>query len=88
MIHEHVESMQVHADMIKPDQITIVDDVLTMGRTMIACANLLHEAFPDAEIRAFAMIRTQGFVDNIEKIFDPSTGTITGYPSGKSHREP
>ena len=88
LIHEHVESMSVDADLIQPDQITIVDDVLTMGRTMFACASLLRDAFPNAEIRAFAMIRTQGMVDNIDRIFDPSVGTITGYPSGKSYRDP
>lgn len=88
LIHEHVDSMRVTADLIRPDQITIVDDVLTMGRTMFACASLLHDAFPDAEIRAFAMIRTQGKIDNIERILDPSVGTITGYPSGKSYRDP
>jgi predicted amidophosphoribosyltransferase len=88
LIPEHMQSMQVNADLIVPDQITIIDDVLTMGRTMFACAELLHDAFPNAEIRAFAMIRTQGMIDNIEKIFDPSVGTITGYPSGKSFRDP
>ncbi len=88
LIPEHIESMRVNADLIQPRRITIVDDVLTMGRTMFACAELLLQAFPHAEVRAFAIIRTQGFVDNIDRIFDPSVGTITGYPSGKSHREP
>ena len=27
-------------------------------------------------------------VENIEKIVDPATGTIIGYPSGKTHRDP
>lgn len=52
---------------------------------MFACA-VLHDAFPKAEKRTFAMIRTQGRVDNIEAIFDPSVGTITGYASGKTLR--
>ncbi len=88
LIHEHIESMHADSDLIRPEKITIVDDVLTLGRTMCACAKLLRDVFPDSEIRAFAMIRTQGFADNIEKIFDPSAGRITGYTSGKSHREP
>ena len=53
-----------------------------------ACAELLRAVCPDAEIRIFAMIRTQGLQDDIEKIVDPSTGIIMGYPSGKTHRDP
>lgn len=88
LIHEHIESLQVNMELANPAQITLVDDVLTMGRTMCACAKVLSEQFPDAEIRAFAMIRTLGFVDDIEKIVDPSIGTIIGHTSGKSHRDP
>jgi len=59
-----------------------------MGRTSFACAELLRAVCPDAEIRIFAMIRTQGLQDDIEKIVDPATGIIVGYPSGKTHRDP
>jgi hypothetical protein len=60
-----------------------------MGRTAFACAQRLHEAFPSAEIRVFAMIRTQGFINDIEKIVDPAAGTIIYYPaSGKTFRDP
>jgi len=65
-----------------------VDDVLTMGRTSFACAELLRDVCPDAEIRIFAMIRTQGLQEDIERIVDPATGIIIGYPSGKTHRGP
>lgn len=43
---------------------------------------------PKAEIRIFAMIRTQGLQDDIQKIVDPATGIVVGYPSGKTHRDP
>lgn len=88
LIHEHYDSLTVEDQLLRPDQITIVDDVLTMGRTMFACAQRLREAFPDAQIRAFAMVRTQGRVDDIEKIVDPDVGTIKGYRSGKAFRDP
>jgi hypothetical protein len=61
---------------------------VTMGRTRYACAQRLHEAFPKAEIRAFAVIRTQGFIPDVEAIVDPAVGTITGYLSGKTMRDP
>lgn len=88
LIDEHIKSMRVRQDLLAPDQITLVDDVLTMGRTTFACAALLHEYFPQSEIRIFAMIRTQGMVEDIDVIFDPSVGVITGYPSGKAFRDP
>ena len=88
LITEHMASMQVRADMLPPDAITLVDDVLTKGSTTVACANLLQECFPNATIRVFAMIRTQGLVNEIERIADPSTGTIIGYDSGRPYRDP
>lgn len=86
--HEHFESISVSATLLRPARITLIDDVLTMGRTSYACAERLKEAFPETEIRTFAMIRTQGFLPEIERILDPSTGIVSGYASGKTHRDP
>ena len=88
LIPKHMMSMQVHVDMFQPDTITLVDDVLTKGSTTVACANLLQERLPAATIRIFAMIRTQGLIDEIEEIVDPSVGRIIGHDSGKPYREP
>lgn len=85
----HYESLEVADQLIKPDQITLVDDVLTQGRVAFACAWRLHEVFPDAQIRVFAMIRTQGLISDIDKIMDPDAGTITfNQHSGKTDRYP
>lgn len=88
LVPVHMESIEAERPFFVPDKITIVDDVLTMGRTSFACAELLREVCPNTEIRIFAMIRTQGLQDDIEKIVDPATGIIVGYPSGKTHRDP
>ena len=85
---EHMDSMKSKAELFQPDSITLVDDVLTKGSTTVACANLLQAHFPAATIRIFAMLRTQGLIDEIEKIVDPSVGTIVGHNSGKPYREP
>lgn len=88
LVHEHRQSMRVLSELISPKEITIVDDVLTQGRTSVACAGLLSEEFPSATIRIFAMMRTQGLQENITRLFDPEVGIITEYPSGKTFREP
>lgn len=88
LVPVHLASIEAERPFFVPDKITIVDDVLTMGRTSFACAELLRAVCPNAEIRIFAMIRTQGLQDDIEKIVDPDTGIIVGYPSGKTHRDP
>lgn len=88
LVPVHLDSIEAERPFFVPDKITLVDDVLTMGRTSFACAELLSAVCPGAEIRIFAMIRTQGLQDEIEKIVDPATGIIVGYPSGKTHRVP
>ena len=88
LVNAHLDSIEAETPFFVPDKITLVDDVLTMGRTSFACAERMQQVCPGAEIRIFAMIRTQGFVDDIENIVDPATGIITGYPSGKTHRDP
>ena len=79
---------KVQPQLVQPTQLTLVDDVLNIGRTSYACAQRLSETFPNSEIRVFAVIRTQGLIPEIETIVDPSVGTITGYSSGKTMREP
>ncbi len=82
-------SMRVNSGgLFAPREITIVDDVLTLGRTAMAAALLLQAQYPGVPVRIFAVMRTQSFVQDIEKLFDPSAGVILGYPSGKTHREP
>lgn len=87
-IAEQYNSMAVK-NYVPTANITLVDDVLTMGRTTIAGASILAEKFPNATIRVFALIRTNGFEPDIESILDVKTGTITYYPSsGKCFRKP
>jgi Phosphoribosyl transferase domain len=59
-----------------PKQIVLIDDVITKGRTLMAAAMRLRERFPDTEIRAFALVRTMGFVPDVTRVFDPCQGEI------------
>jgi hypothetical protein len=88
-VTEHKESFEVSGLLIPPAHITLVDDVLTLGRTGMACAQKLHEVFPRAEIRFFSVVRTQSLVLDIERLVDVSVGNIHYNPdSGRTSREP
>lgn len=86
-IAEQYASMSVKND-VPSKYITLVDDVLTMGRTSLAGASLLSEKFSNAEVKVFALIRTNGFEADINSILDVKIGTIKYYASGKCYREP
>ncbi|WP_212592833.1 phosphoribosyltransferase [Spirosoma terrae] len=88
-IEDQYKSLVVQQlEVISPKRITIIDDVLTRGRTSFACALRLSEAFPDTEIRVFAPIRTQGLVDDIEQFAESATGDIVFDGYGDVNRHP
>jgi len=65
----------------------LIDDVITRGRTIFAAAMRLHEVFPRADIRAFAFVRTMGFVAAIDHTLEPCHGVIR-WVGGDVRREP
>jgi predicted amidophosphoribosyltransferase len=73
----HLASMEVDApSLLKPRRVTIVDDVVTRGSTLLACASLVQQALPTTEVRVFGVIRTRGLQPEIERIVDPCEGEI------------
>jgi predicted amidophosphoribosyltransferase len=68
-------------------QIVLIDDVVTKGRTLLAAASRLHEAFPRAHIRAFALLRTMGLIPDVDQLLDPCVGEIR-WKGGDAHRNP
>lgn len=73
----HFDSLEVKKILFEPQEILLIDDVVTRGATLLGAANKLLEAYPDANIRAFAAIRTISTPENFTKIYDPCIGTIT-----------
>lgn len=88
-VAKHFESFAVEcADSIpKSRHFVLVDDVVTKGRTLLAAAARLQEAFPCARIRAFALLRTMGLVPEVNRLLDPCVGEIR-WKSGDAHRSP
>lgn len=84
---EHYESLIAHQMFVRDETFCLIDDVVTKGATLLAAATRLRERYPAARIGAFAMVRTMGFVDDIERIVEPVVGSIT-YSGGKVDRQP
>ncbi len=75
----HVDSMRVLPRLASPKRIVLVDDFVTKGAALLAATSLMSEAFPAADIRAFALVRTCGLPvgTDVERIVDPVSGDIT-----------
>jgi predicted amidophosphoribosyltransferase len=86
-VAEHYESFAVERGVAAPSQIVLVDDVVTKGRTLLAAATRLHEAFPTSDIRAFALLRTMGLGQKVDRLLDPCVGEIR-WRGGDAFRNP
>jgi hypothetical protein len=86
-VANHYDSFAIEAVTALPPRVVLVDDVITKGRTLLAAAARLQEAFPAAEIRAFAMLRTMGLVRGVDHLLEPCVGEIS-WRAGDAHRTP
>jgi len=65
--------------LITEPTIIVFDDILTLGRTSIACSLELQKVHPNKEIKIFCAIRTRGWKD-LKNIIDISGGRMN--PAG------
>jgi hypothetical protein len=92
-VQQHYDSFAVtlpeRSNAVKgtPPRFVLVDDVITKGRTLFAAGVRLQEAFPHADIRAFALVRTMGFLPNLNHLSEPCEGVIR-WCGGDARREP
>lgn len=90
---DHYRTISVHEwpvlGLDETRRITVVDDVITTGATLHACARLLATAYPRASILAFALVRTRSDLEQVEAPVElVSDGTITLESSGQTRRTP
>jgi hypothetical protein len=85
---EQLESLQIAPGFEHPGRITVVDDVVTKGATLLAATFLVADSFPDADVRAFALVRTMGLIPDVNALVDPVVGRIARTPSGGVDRQP
>lgn len=71
----HYDSLRVNGEMVTQRSIVVVDDVVTRGTMLLASVSRLKDTYPNAEIFAFALVRTMSGVDVASPI-DPCRGVI------------
>ncbi len=91
-VRQHYESLALTTlwqatGFTPPHRIVLIDDVITKGRTLFAAALRLHESFPQADIRAFALVRTLGFLPDVAHSMEPCQGVVR-WAGGDTRREP
>jgi hypothetical protein len=86
-VREHYESFSVVPPTTEVAKVVLIDDVITKGRTLLAAAARLQAQLPHADVRAFALIRTQGFVQHMNRVFESCHGVVR-WAGGDARREP
>jgi predicted amidophosphoribosyltransferase len=75
-VARHFDSFRLEPLQIRPRRVVLIDDVITKGRTLLAAAARVREALPDTQIRAFALLRTMGFISELSDLIEPCRGEI------------
>lgn len=86
-VRTHFDSFAVATTAVPSSPVVLIDDVVTKGRTLLAAASRLQEAYPLLDIRAFALVRTMGFAPGVAKLIDPCVGEIR-WRAGDAYRSP
>lgn len=84
----HFDSISCRRDLIAAKRYVVVDDVVTRGATLLACASRLQEAYREAEILGFALLRSISNPEEFRSILEPVVGTITLRSQGDTLRRP
>ena len=83
----HYRSLRIEHPPFTPHSVLLVDDIITRGRTLLAAAARVREVFPNAQVRAFALVRTMGLVGGVTRLLEPCQGEIK-WEFGDAQRTP
>jgi adenine/guanine phosphoribosyltransferase-like PRPP-binding protein len=86
-VHQHYDSFVAMPAPNPIRRVVLIDDVITKGRTLLAAATRLRVELPLSDIRGFALIRTEGFVQQIKHLEEPCHGVVR-WTRGDARREP
>ena len=86
-VHQHYDSFEVMPAAGSIRRVVLIDDVITKGRTLLAAALRLRLELPLSDIRGFALIRTEGFVQQIKRLEESCHGVVR-WAGGDARREP
>ncbi len=87
LAEQHFATIAVTPVLLAPIRVLLVDDVVTRGATLLGAASRIKDAFPDCEVRGFALVRTESF-DEVTEVRDPRVGIIEVARTGKTVRRP
>ena len=85
---QQYESMTVQGKLSEPEEIVVVDDIVTRGATVLGAASRLRDSFPHARIVGFAAMRTVSNPDEFEGEYSPCSGSIESQDGGGTLRRP
>ncbi len=74
--NDHRRTIRAVTGEIPPARIVVVDDFITRGASFVGVHPVLREAFPDAQLHMFAVVRTRSG-EEVQDIIFPVEGKIT-----------
>lgn len=85
---DHIRTICLEPFMAHSQCVTLVDDVVTRGSTMMACAALLLDSHPRLEVQGFALARTESDADltAVGDMAQPKVEAIRRSSTGALHR--
>ena len=72
----HFDTIEVSELPLVAGRITLADDFVTRGNTLLGAASRLATTLASGTPTAFAPVRTMGLQPDVDQIVDPGVGTI------------